>query len=100
MEANFGEITAIMGPSGSAMLLRYIAKIFSNNLIYQGKRIIAGRYKYVGQDDHLHGFLTVDQILNNYFGLNYGFVNFKDRHSEKQHHLRNEAHKGPTYQSR
>ena len=80
IEANYGEITAIMGPSGSGKttLLRYIAKIFSNNLRYEGKKIIIGRFKYVGQDDHLHGFLTVDQYLNNYFGLNYGFVDFND----------------------
>ena len=85
IEANFGEITAIMGPSGSGKttLLRYIAKIFSNNLLYQGKRIITGRYKYVAQDDHLHGFLTVNQYINNYFGLNYGFSNIEERDALK-----------------
>ena len=75
-EANFGEITAIMGPSGSGKtsVLRYLANIRSSNLTYSGKKVLLGALKYVGQEDHLHGFYTVDEYINNQFGLNYGFV--------------------------
>ena len=73
-EANFGEITAIMGPSGSGKtsVLRYLANIRSSNLTYSGKKVLLGALKYVGQEDHLHGFYTVDEYINNQFGLNYG----------------------------
>lgn len=77
MEARFGEITALMGPSGSGKtsLLRFLADLRSSNLTYEGKKYLIGHFKYVSQEDHLHGFLTVDKYMNNIFGLNYGFVN-------------------------
>lgn len=84
MEARFGEITALMGPSGSGKtsLLRFLADLRSSNLTYDGKKILVGNFKYVSQEDHLHGFMSVDKYMNNIFGLNYGFVdsiNFEER---------------------
>ena len=80
-EACFGEITAIMGPSGSGKttVLRYLANVTSSSLSYQGKKILMGKFKLVAQEDHLHGFFTIDQYLNNYFGLNYGFLGTEKR---------------------
>jgi ABC-type multidrug transport system ATPase subunit len=77
LEAKFGEVTAIMGQSGSgkSTLLRYIAKMTDRNLIYDGEKETVGDFKYVPQEDQLHGFIQVRKYLNNYFGLNYGFVN-------------------------
>ncbi len=75
-EASFGEITAIMGPTGSGKttLLRYIANIPSHNLVSTGRKVMIGGYKFVGQEDHLHGFFTIDKYINSYIGLNYGFM--------------------------
>jgi hypothetical protein len=33
----------------------------------------------VAQEDHLHGFMTVDSYLENYLGLNYGLKKESDR---------------------
>jgi ABC-type multidrug transport system ATPase subunit len=81
LDANFGQITAIMGPSGGGKtsLLRYLADLRSPNLIYSGEKNCAGHFKYVAQEDHLHGFMTVDSYLENYLGLNYGLKKESDR---------------------
>ena len=86
VEANFGEITAIMGPSGSGKtsLLRYVANIYSHNLIYKGKKSMVGNFKFVAQEEHLHGFFTIDQYLDSHYGLNYGFVLNKDFNQKVQ----------------
>lgn len=86
LEAKFGEITAIMGPSGSGKttLLRFVAGIVQKGLKYEGSKVIGGEFKFVSQDDHLHSFFTTEQYLDNYIGINYGFVKW-----EKKNELKN-----------
>lgn len=81
LEAKFGEITAIMGPSGSGKttLLRFVAGIVQKGLKTEGSKVIVGEFKFVSQDDHLHSFFTTEQYLDNYIGINYGFVKFEKR---------------------
>ena len=80
LQINCGKMTAIMGPSGGGKtsLLRFLADLRSPNLVYSGEKICNGDFKYVAQEDHLHGFITVDAYLDNYLGLNYGLKKMKD----------------------
>ena len=74
--AKESEIHAIMGPSGcgKTTLLDLIANRLQSSLSYHGDIRVRGLFKYVPQEEHLHGFYTVRQYISHYLNLNYGFM--------------------------
>lgn len=71
-----GELQAIQGPSGcgKTTLLDLIANRIQSSLKYTGNIQMNGTFKYVPQEEHLHGFYTVQGYLRHYLNLNYGFM--------------------------
>lgn len=79
-----GELQAIQGPSGcgKTTLLDLIGNRIQSSLKYTGHIQINGSFKYVPQEEHLHGFYTVQNYVRHYLHLNYGFIS-----EEKQNNI-------------